>query len=156
FLGSGPASMRYGRDFSSRRQPPMNRLYVVESNLTITGWTADHRWPLRATQVESFARALAHALGIEAWQGQGPAHNVPAEGFGAVVRDLREHHGHGVVLAGDGQPPLVHALAHKINQELGNTGQTVLHIWPVEFQPPPRPGPAPPAGDPVASLRELV
>ena len=40
----------------------MNRLYVVESTPTITGARADHRWSMRAGQVEAFARALAARL----------------------------------------------------------------------------------------------
>jgi len=41
----------------------MNRLYVVEPTPSVTGATADHRLPLRATEVELFARALAAKLG---------------------------------------------------------------------------------------------
>ena len=50
FLGCGPGTLRYVRDFSSRRriagpESTMNRLYVAESSLTNTGGMADHRWP---------------------------------------------------------------------------------------------------------------
>ena len=40
----------------------MNRLYAVESSPTTTGAIADHRLPLRAAQVETFARLLAREL----------------------------------------------------------------------------------------------
>src|SRR5438045_4002666 len=68
-LGSGPGHIRYAREFSRRRNldqffegdrsgPEMNRLYVVEPTPSVTGATADHRLPLRASEVELFARAL--------------------------------------------------------------------------------------------------
>ena len=44
----------------------MNRLYAVESTPTLTGAKADHRLPLRASEVEPFARALAGAAGVTA------------------------------------------------------------------------------------------
>ena len=42
-------------------------------------------------------------------------------------RDLHEHAGASLVLAGDGQPPEVHALAHAANELLGNAGRTVTY-----------------------------
>jgi len=43
----------------------MNRLYVVENNMTITGGMADHRLKLPASQVKDFCVALMAELGIE-------------------------------------------------------------------------------------------
>ena len=68
FLGSGPGSVRYARDFADRRRigperTDMSRLYVVESTPTLTGTKADHRLPLAASAIEGFARQLAGALG---------------------------------------------------------------------------------------------
>src|SRR5437879_11697925 len=68
FLGSGPGHIRYAREFSHRRKlngvtDKMNRLYVVEPTPSVTGATADHRLPLRASEVELFARARAGKLG---------------------------------------------------------------------------------------------
>src|SRR5580704_5682329 len=69
FLGSGPGHIRYAREFSRRRKlnepdDTMNRLYVVEPTPSVTGATADHRLPLRASEVELFSRALAAKLGV--------------------------------------------------------------------------------------------
>ena len=52
FLAAGPFHLRYARDFALRRRPEtatngMNRLYVVESSVTVTGRAADHRLPMR-------------------------------------------------------------------------------------------------------------
>jgi anaerobic selenocysteine-containing dehydrogenase len=48
FLGSGPFSLRYARQWSARRRPAspaadMSRLYVIETMPTPTGTVADHR-----------------------------------------------------------------------------------------------------------------
>ena len=70
FLYAGfPGTVRYTRDFAARRKPDsgrMNRLYVVESTASSTGAKADHRLPMRALEVERFARALAAQLGVNA------------------------------------------------------------------------------------------
>ena len=36
-------------------------------------------------------------------------------------------------MAGEGQPPIVHALAHAMNAALGNAGRTVIYTDPVEI-----------------------
>ena len=64
----------------------------------------------------------------------------------ALVRDLEEHRGACLVIAGPEQPPLVHALAHAINAHLDNVGRTVRFTEPVEVEP----------VNGVQSLRELV
>jgi molybdopterin-containing oxidoreductase family iron-sulfur binding subunit len=112
----------------------MNRLYVVESTPTNTGTMADHRLALRAGEIEGFARAVAQGLGILG--GTAAAASGPhAKWIAAVARDLQKHRGAGLVLAGDGQPPVVHALIHAINHALGNVGATVVHTDPVEASP---------------------
>jgi molybdopterin-containing oxidoreductase family iron-sulfur binding subunit len=67
FLASGAANLRYARDFASKRRvgegkTDMNRLYVVETTPTNTGAFADHRFAVKPSQMELFARALAAAL----------------------------------------------------------------------------------------------
>ncbi|HSB79926.1 MAG TPA: TAT-variant-translocated molybdopterin oxidoreductase, partial [Candidatus Methylomirabilis sp.] len=69
FLTMGPGCLRYARDFSLRRRPQgqdarMNRLYAVESTPTNTGAMADHRLPVRAGEIEAFARVVAQGLGL--------------------------------------------------------------------------------------------
>jgi len=67
FLGSGVGQVRHLRDFSARRRvalgSTMNRLYAVESMPSVTGARADHRLPLAAGAIETFAWGLAAALG---------------------------------------------------------------------------------------------
>jgi MoCo/4Fe-4S cofactor protein with predicted Tat translocation signal len=136
FLGCGPGSLRYARDFSNRRRvrsgtTSMNRLYVVEAAPSSTGSVADHRLPMRPTQIEVFARAVAAGLGV----GGGAAFPAHAEWIAALVRDLQKNRGASIVIAGDEQPAAVHALALAMNQALGNIGSTVTVIDPIEVGP---------------------
>jgi len=135
FLYAGfPGSARYTRDFAARRNPDgnMNRLYVVESTPSSTGMKADHRLPVQASYVETFTKTLAAALGIAV----SGSESRGASGFDkAVVADLSAHRGSSVVIVGDHQPPMVHALAYAINAVLGNTGKTVFYTDPVDANP---------------------
>ncbi|MGA8868394.1 MAG: 4Fe-4S dicluster domain-containing protein, partial [Candidatus Sulfotelmatobacter sp.] len=49
-----------------------------------------------------------------------------------LVSDLMAHQGSCALIAGDHQPPSVHALAHAINAKLGNVGKTVFYTDPVD------------------------
>ncbi|MGA8185265.1 MAG: TAT-variant-translocated molybdopterin oxidoreductase [Terriglobia bacterium] len=141
FLCSGRGGVRYSRDFADKRRikdphSSMSRMYVVESMATITGASADHRLPLKPSQIEAFATALAAAVGVKGVEpGSQAAEGVPAGWITGLVRDLQQHRGGGIVLAGEQQPPRVHALAHAINAALGNAGKTVIYTDPIEAQP---------------------
>jgi len=129
FLSTHPASLRYAREFAGRRRikqregAAMNRLYVAEPTPTITGTMADHRLPVSSAEVEDLARALAQRLGISAEAVATPH----GEWLDAVARDLQAHAGKSIVLAGETQPPAVHALVHFINEKLGNIGKTITY-----------------------------
>jgi molybdopterin-containing oxidoreductase family iron-sulfur binding subunit len=138
FLHGDAASVRYAHDYSTRRRVrrdtrTMNRLYVVESTPTVTGSVADHRLPLRPSQVSAFALALAKAIGLPV-----SAPSLPEQAqrwVDVVARDLQAHRGRCVVAVGETQPPAVHALVHAINDALGNIGQTVVYTAPVQAKP---------------------
>jgi molybdopterin-containing oxidoreductase family iron-sulfur binding subunit len=155
FLSCGPGNLWYGRDFASKRRlvdgkTDMNRLYVVESTPTNTGAKADHRLPLKPSEIEGFARAVAVGLGVKSSGGeQAAATGTHAKWINALVRDLQQSRGRSIVIAGDESAPAVHALAHAMNEALGNTGQTVFYTDPVEFTPVNSNGQ-------LQSLRELV
>ena len=53
----------------------------------------------------------------------------------ALVDDLKTHRGASLVIAGDEQPAIVHALAHAINQKLDGAGHTLAYVEPVEANP---------------------
>ena len=150
FLTNGPGATRHAREFMRKRRltdgaKEMNRLYMVESTLTTTGAKADHRLPLKAVEVDSFARAVATALGVNA----GAAGALSAEArkmAEAVARDLKANAGKSLVIAGEHQPPAVHAVANAINATLGAIGNTVVYTAPIEANP----------VDQVASISELM
>ena len=136
FLYAGfPGSARYTRDFSARRNPDanMNRLYVIESTPSSTGMKADHRLPVRAGDLETFAHGLALRVGV----GSGAVLLAGPNATYAetISADLKSHGGSSVVIVGDHQPPAVHALAHAINESLGNVGKTVFYTEPVDANP---------------------
>ena len=171
FLAGMPGSVRYAREFVDRRriehvvysgsghsevvsaaiqaekQEPRNRLFAVESTPCLTGAVADHRLALAASEIETFANVVAAELEVpEARRPTQALANVPAAWIRALVTDLQSHRGSSLVITGDGQPAIVHALAHAINRALGNVATTVEYVEQVEAEP----------IDQFASLRELV
>lgn len=137
FLATGPASLKYARDFMSKRKlegsnPELSRLYTIECTPSSTGAKSDHRLPLKPSEVESLARAVAAKLGVQTTGSTDTAHTAWVD---AVVKDLRANAGSSIVIAGEYQPPAIHALAHAINNALGNAGKTVIYTDPVEVSP---------------------
>ncbi len=107
----------------------MNRLYVVESGMTLTGGMADHRLRMATSQMTSVLAQLALAAGVPAFAGltRWPAHGkASADWIKACADDLRAHRGRSLVMAGSHLPEEAHALALLINQALGNVGETVF------------------------------
>ncbi|HEV3218028.1 MAG TPA: TAT-variant-translocated molybdopterin oxidoreductase [Vicinamibacterales bacterium] len=157
FLGCGPGSVRYARDFAERRRPGqagrMNRLYALDSMPSSTGARADHRLPVRPSEVEGLARRIAAAIGVGGVEqatgssaGGQTTSDQTARWINAVAKDLQAHRGSSLVVAGDEQPAAVHAVAHAMNAALGNAGSTVIYTDPVEAEP----------ADQLASLGDLV
>lgn len=137
FLVSGPGHVGYMNAFYKRRKlsgpsDTMNRLYVVEPTPSVTGSSADHRLPLKASEIEQFARGLAALVGLG---GSGTLSPTAQKWLDAVASDLQKHRGSSLVIAGEFQPPAVHALAHAINAALGNVGTTLYYTEPVEASP---------------------
>jgi molybdopterin-containing oxidoreductase family iron-sulfur binding subunit len=162
FLSPADGAVRHVRDHAARRAAgaalgksgalgatvpgKMSRLWVVEATATLTGAAADHRLPMSAHDVERFARVLARRLGAEVAADEEPPAPVTRAWLDALLDDLGRHRGTSLVIAGEGQPPSVHALAAVLNVALGNEGNTVRWIEPVLGGPP----------DGLASLGELV
>jgi molybdopterin-containing oxidoreductase family iron-sulfur binding subunit len=76
----------------------------------------------------------------------GAAPGASAAFAAAVVKDLQAHKGRALVVAGDTQPPDVHALAHAMNAALGSVGTTLVYTATPEAVP----------GEQVAALSQLV
>jgi len=139
FLCAGNGALTHARAYASRRKLEGDRsqrirLYSVESSPSNTGTKADHRLLLRASDIGAFARAVAAQVGVAGAAGA----SAPDSGqawIGPLVKDLQNARGRSLVIAGEGQPPAVHALAHAMNDALGNVGSTVVYTQAVETHP---------------------
>ncbi|MBA3948363.1 MAG: TAT-variant-translocated molybdopterin oxidoreductase [Acidobacteria bacterium] len=144
FLNAGPGAIPAAKAFAARRRVDhpgagMNRLYVAEPAMTVTGAKADHRFPVRARDIAAVASALASAVGAGAsasetgnsGTGNSELPNDAATWIAAVAKDLQAHRGRSAVIAGDTQPASVQALARAMNEALGNAGATVTYGAPV-------------------------
>jgi MoCo/4Fe-4S cofactor protein with predicted Tat translocation signal len=132
-LGAHPMMLAHARAFASRRNPDagaLNRMYAVESHHSTTGAMADHRLPLRQSQIAAFVQALAARLGIQNVASPAAIDGSPrAKAFvDAVAKDLLAHKGRSVVAAGRTLPALVAAHVHRINAFLENAGKTVKYV----------------------------
>ncbi|HYJ89091.1 MAG TPA: TAT-variant-translocated molybdopterin oxidoreductase [Pyrinomonadaceae bacterium] len=132
FLAAHPGTLKYARDFMARRRvseekKDMNRLYVVETTPSTTGASADHQWSIKPSELLKAAMAIAAAVGVS-----GVSAETSTSGLDAIAPDLQQHRGATIVIAGREAPPAVHALAHAMNNALGNVGKTVFYTEPLE------------------------
>ncbi len=139
FLCTGNGALTHSRAYASRRRlegdsGQRNRLYSVESSPTNTGTKADHRLLLRASDIGVFARSVAAQLGVAGATGGSLSESAQAW-LAPLVKDLQNARGRSLVIAGEGQSAAVHALAHAMNDALGNVGNTVVYTPTVETHP---------------------
>jgi Fe-S-cluster-containing dehydrogenase component len=136
FLGAGPAQLKDAREFSRRRVPGprMNRLYIAEDRLSITGMNADHRLPLKPSAFAAFTLAVAAELARDVrFRVLAPLATLAGSGLSEAQRgwarevaaDLARSAGRCLVLAGHDQPAAIHGMALALNAALGNFGETV-------------------------------
>src|SRR6266540_5035451 len=138
FLAAHPGMLKYARDFAARRRitegkKEMSRLYVIETTPTTTGASADHHWAVKPSELVAIAdmlhmMAAMSPITLDAALITGK----DASTFKAIAKDLQEHKGASIIIAGKEAPPEVHAIAHTMNDALGNVGKTVFHTDPVE------------------------
>ncbi len=137
FLESRPANLGNARAFARRRDPAegkLNRLYMCEPRLSVTGGMADHRLRVKSQEVLSIASAVAARIGgnlaevAAAGARKAPLSSEFQKWVDVVASDLRENAGRCVVIAGERQPAAVHALAAALNAELGAVGNTVRYV----------------------------
>lgn len=136
FVSEGPGRVRYARDLMQRRRvraetTTMSRLYVAEPVFSPTGAVADHRLAIQAGLVGQLAAAIANELGVTAVAPATGLNEVQQKWVATVAADLRRAGSRAVVVVGEAQPPVVHAIAHAINVQLGAVGTTVELTEPV-------------------------
>ena len=139
FLQAEAGSLYYARGFSqgrrvTKKDDPMNRLYVAESGLTLTGSMADHRLRLATSHMLAFAAKLLATAYPQVESALAPYFQglaVDAKWIEACVADLMANRGSSLVVAGAHLPVEVHALVYGLNTLLGAIGETVVFV-PVE------------------------
>ncbi|RKX35615.1 MAG: hydrogenase [Verrucomicrobia bacterium] len=136
FLQEGGGQLRAAREFSDGRRVEktggeMNRLYQIESHLTVTGGMADHRLRLPSSRMAAVAAHLAERLEVRNAVADPETEGEIGDAFewlDACAEDLAAHRGESLVVAGPHLPDQVHALCFLINKSLGNVGETVEFV----------------------------
>ncbi|MFU8828924.1 MAG: 4Fe-4S dicluster domain-containing protein [Phycisphaerales bacterium] len=147
--GFGRNRIREGRDGREARATQMSRLYIADSQMSLTGGQADHRLPVHVDAIGAVTIALAEAVlahsGLRSQMtsagaplrtalasAKAEAMDISAiEGAAEWARwaadDLVANRGRSVVMPGRSQPSAVHALAAAINHLLDNDTLTVMY-----------------------------
>jgi MoCo/4Fe-4S cofactor protein with predicted Tat translocation signal len=134
FILTAPNSVESTRRFSESRNvestgDSMSRLYVVESNYTVTGTMADHRLRIKSGDIALFGYALAAKLadsvtGLSAFSGY--SNKFSQHIWVAVLaEELLNNRGMSILTAGADHAPELHAVVAAINRALGNVNETV-------------------------------
>ena len=147
FLGNREAyNQANSRSFMAGRQirpnkpddaKTMNRLYSVESDLTITGGVADHRLRLESSKFPSFTRVfLASVLTkLKSEDKKLIAHlnkdekqfSEHAKWISECATDICDNSSSSLVLAGNHLPEDVHVAVYAINDALGVIGKNIKY-----------------------------
>jgi MoCo/4Fe-4S cofactor protein with predicted Tat translocation signal len=136
FLGAESATGAYARSFAkgrkvTKKDDAMNRLYVAESGLSLTGSMADHRLRLPTSHMLAFAAKLTAQLFPEVAAALAPYSEgltVDQKWIVECAADLQAHRGECLIVAGAHLPVELHAMVHGLNANLGNVGKTVSFV----------------------------
>ena len=131
-FGTETDAVRNTRLFSHSRRvdgvenPAISRLYSVETGFSVTGGMADNRLRLRSNLIGAFLVKVASELGISdlgvITADFGAQQATVDKWVTALAADLKANAGKSALSVGSRQPAAVHALAYRINVELGNIG----------------------------------
>jgi MoCo/4Fe-4S cofactor protein with predicted Tat translocation signal len=137
FMGIGLDNVRSIKSFTVGRKlndssDDLNRLYVAETNYSLTGSNADHRLRLKAADIKPFIYALAANLaaslsGLSAFNGYSNEFSQH-EWISVLTEEIRSNTGSSLVMVGADHDAETHAVAAAINLAAGNTGQTVVYL----------------------------
>ena len=133
FFHAESGSLYYAREFAKGRRvasksDEMNRLYVAESHLTLTGSMADHRLRLASSHMLAFAAAVACQITAEVRSTLTPyteGVELNQKWIEECAKDLLAHKGECLVVAGAHLPVEAHVIVNGLNWLLGNIGHTV-------------------------------
>lgn len=147
FLGTDPNAPIFIQDFACRRSisepsAAMNRLWVLEGNMTLTGANADQRLQVRPSRMAGVAFALARELnhyhsiplpaGIKSEElmpfdlgNSAQAAGVHTSALRLLAEDLAHAGKSALVLAGPALNPEAHIACHLLNLMLGAEGNAL-------------------------------
>jgi molybdopterin-containing oxidoreductase family iron-sulfur binding subunit len=140
FLYDHPNHTRYANDWAQNRrsadreEKKMNRVFVAESGLSLTGSVADVRISVAPAKIAVLARHLAAHFGV----GTAPAEKLSggeSTFLESAAKDLKEAKGKGVVIVGPSAAPETHAIGHAINAALKSVGKAVDYVDVAESDP---------------------
>ena len=135
-----PLAAAYAARHRYEEGQTMNRMYVVESGATVTGFKAEHRLALKPSEIAVFANGLDD---IDVGYPWAPEQRKFAA---TLYNDLKANAGKCVVIPGEQASHAVHAAAFALNTKLGNVGKTVVYTDTVNPLP----------SEQVADLKSLV
>jgi molybdopterin-containing oxidoreductase family iron-sulfur binding subunit len=135
-----PLAAGYAERHRYEEGKTMNRLYVVETMPTVTGFKAEHRLALKPSEIAGFATALVNGSAPQAGSTESQKF------FSTLMSDLKASGGKCVVIPGEQASPAVHAAAYALNSALGAVGKTVIYTETVNPMP----------SEQVADLKSLV
>ena len=136
FLGTDPNKIENSRLFATGRDvdaKTFNRLYCVDSTLTITGNNADYRLRLKPEAQFEFVMSLMSELSSKgvlnsplntsgySLSGFGIKYNLKKKVLDQLVNDLSANKGRSVIDAGSSLPENVHIAVNILNEALGNS-----------------------------------
>ena len=137
-LGFHPSSLKNSKGWAESRVPYsarvqhrlIGRYYSIESQFSITGMNADHRWPIKSSMIASFAERLRLQVEKvrEANNPIEPSGNAEEQRIILLANELvygtnettPSSNGNCVVIVGANQPPEVHQIAAVINEAIGS------------------------------------
>ena len=147
FLGADPRATVFIRDFAARRVPSkpsdaMNRLWVVEGTMTLTGANADHRFQVPPSRIARLVFALIRSLqessgkpllfdgspyDLSPFALDATARDlqIPAASLSRLAQDLKQAGKSALVVAGAALPPEAHIACWLLNTMLESEGHTV-------------------------------
>ena len=108
FPGFLPMAAAYSQRHRYEVGKTMNRLYVVETMPTVTGFKAEHRLGLKPSEVDAFAAALV----------SGSSSTLSAQAqqvLAAIKSDIEKAGGKFAVVTGPQSSPVCHAAAYALN-----------------------------------------
>ena len=141
FLGGLFNQQKYLSEFSSRRDPDkkdnLNRLYSIEERFSVTGFKADHHFPVKRSEIKLIASQLlldvANKIGFDlasicnVKKQQVTLDYINSEKISIIADDLVANRGKSLVVSGVSLGSDIHKIVFLLNDILGNNNKTVFY-----------------------------